>query len=662
MALYLAILSLFLITPLIADNSDDITKKSRPDISSSIYDNYAVPSIQINNVSDEDANLLQNINKTIKEKITEIQKLKQTLAKTSTIKEKERISVLIRALQNDIQSSLRSWKDISGQPNSSYVQHMVPISMSLADVVDIFIKEKIIIFHGKSPKNCSISLQSFLDIPESMQRTVLNNILQATGFTISHEDEFSVSITELLGRRSVDNVINIEDSIAHIPDGSQVLGLCCDTNISKSFRELLKSQFGIYSSSNDDFVIPFIVSKRDLISIKQAFEILRSNKKKIEFRKIKCITYSPTQLVSLLNTWKTNKSVPNPELIQFIANDAMGYILVSGTTLQLEVVEKTILDLNEKEASSLKDTSIIKWRPRQLSFSAISGMIQNTFGISKNNIINNETSGDIVIISPQSIEQDIRYVLKEQDPLPKTISIDCILIETSKVNTDSSNLSVPQINIKSIALFALNSLSVRNYSPLNIAGALSDIAYASLKIMKTQKPNDEFLQYGKICCTRNTKIQTIQKLVLTDQKEGKIKLCTEISVASGEALRHPKDKKNKINGSSYSRQEYGLILEITPKIIDSDKVSLKISSKLDTLEKTSEKPEVKRRSIDIQDVISKNDRMIIIGKIDKTEEQEIEDNPYSILTPIFKMLGYCQETSKHSNDTTLTVALISHIC
>lgn len=222
-------------------------------------------------------------------------------------------------------------------------------------------------------------------------------------------------------------------------------------------------------------------------------------------------------------------------------------------------------------------------------------------------------TGSLLMILEQEKVDEMKALLKKLDVPKKMVRIEALLVE--KKSTDSNQLGLSSLKMGSEA--SGRHQEGLNWQASNHEGILSFL----MNRQKTSKGMPAYdLAYQFLLSHEELQINASPSVTTVNQTPASIEILEEISINTGTVLERD-DHKNSIFKDSFSRADYGIVIEITPTIHERgdddevDYITLDTDIRFDSTNRNQDRvrPDVIKRHIKNEVRIADGQTVIIGG-------------------------------------------------
>lgn len=627
-----------------------------------VHDKDLLSSLEVKGMTDDFAKQILDLNREIKKIKLYLSDIRVEMLKESSENKRipEELIICLNNKKTELKNAVEKWQAIlTSVPSEakSAIIHLEPASMSLEEVIEIFSDGKIIVWSCPVPSDITVSIQHIINIPSSCGQEYLNSILEGVGIRIVKTESENILRVEAFASQGshIDAVVSIEDDPASFSESTNLLAVFSCKKAQSSFMKDILSNYVVGQILFSDNKLSFSCSPEIFAVAKRMFNFVQADSAALNFSCVKCINITPAHCVHLVNMIRSSRCSEVESCFALPVNERNLVLLIGGKVI-VDLLTEKIKNLDKKVGSIESDEVIFKYRPKHMQKSSVEKLIESVCGIKKENIFFDDANQEFFFFGSRNSVGKIKSLLDQYDSKPKTIQIECILLETTKNRSDSLDFNYGTHKKERIPG------SVFKYISEMLLPKYTD------NIVEIAKHIEVFVRMGKLSTMRNTSIKSIQTITLGDMKESKMKLGTEISINTSQ--KKDEDTDSKFWKNTFVREEYGINLNIVGRVISEDHAIISVSSKFDTMEEVNERPEVRRRSLDIKDVVVENEKMIVLGKIDHKEISSVESSMsslfdssiiYWIIEKILPSFLKPKDVKDRSKEVTITIAIIPHI-
>ncbi|MCX6994307.1 MAG: hypothetical protein NTY13_00470 [Chlamydiae bacterium] len=270
-----------------------------------------------------------------------------------------------------------------------------------------------------------------------------------------------------------------------------------------------------------------------------------------------------------------------------------------------------------------------------------SASIEKENGPSRNNFIVDSKSGTIIMVIEKELLSKIKDLLQSLDTPKKMVQIEVLLFEKRVTSEDRIGLNLLKVgsqasNTNSGGL-SFNDPSLK--PPGILAFFLSHAAGGGV-------PSFDLI-YNFLLSQEEIQVNACPSVTTINQTPAKIALVDEISINNG-AIYVDCNANNALAKESYSRAQYGITIEITPTIHQSQDphkilsyITLETDITFDTTKPSKDsRPDVTRRNIKNQVRVADGETVVLGGLRRKMSHEESEKIPFWGEIPILgKLFG-----------------------
>lgn len=521
--------------------------------------------------------------------------------------------------------------------------------ITLRSLIDICFPEKNIIYKLDLPDS-TFSIKEDVVIPKANAVNFVNSILKHFGASVNEdENDGTLSVNGFAVSDEIPKaVVSLSSDLSLLQKGKVLVIASLHKDDIKLFVETIEKKLKVSVDSINSKMIVFTCSSQDAKISQKILEAISLSKDSACVETISLKRLPPEKVKHILVSLTGSNSAKNKVFV--IPNIKTNSVMLAGAKHNVNLFKIELIKVDEELSKVDGKISTMTYYRKKLSPEKISKLLEVNFGLQPSQIISSESSREMIFIASSETLNEIRALLERHDLMPKSVSVEYIILETSKLKDDSFDNSPVEDkgnnaleNIVQGAVTGFFTASKFNFDSKNAISSL--IGYIRL---------------GSLSTIRNTKIKSIQCIEVTDGETGVLSYGTEISISSG----NEEDSSKKLR-SLMSRQEYGIKLKVTPRVIDDNYLFMDISSKLENfLNGVNTTPEVKKRSIDVKNALLRNGRLSTIGKIDHSEISNTENyssRNQNVLMFIFNKLVSLlmfSHNKQNCNETMITITVV----
>ncbi|MEI6531221.1 MAG: hypothetical protein WCN87_00165 [Chlamydiota bacterium] len=262
-------------------------------------------------------------------------------------------------------------------------------------------------------------------------------------------------------------------------------------------------------------------------------------------------------------------------------------------------------------------------------------------GPSRDNFIVDSKSGTIIMVIEKELLSKIKDLLQSLDTPKKMVQIEVLLFEKRVTSEDRIGLNLLKVGSQASNTnsggFSFNDPSLK--PPGILAFFLSHAAGGGLPAFD--------IIYNFLLSQEEIQVNACPSVTTINQTPAKIALVDEISINNG-AIYVDCNANNALAKESYSRAQYGITIEITPTIHQSQDphkllsyITLETDITFDTTKPNKDsRPDVTRRNIKNQVRVADGETVVLGGLRRKMSHEESEKIPFWGEIPVLgKLFG-----------------------
>ena len=496
----------------------------------------------------------------------------------------------------------------------------------------------------------NVNFVSVKPVNEKEVYAILVNILRSKGYTIINDNNGFLKVV-----RSSDAVRNApplsSKGIYQIQTDVIRLKNITARNAYSQISYLL-SRYGKIIVNNDKNLLIITDYPDNLKAIKKILaKIDTQNKQQI---KIVTLKYADINKVySKINEIASMLFVKGAVKYKIIKNENSNSIILVGEKKVINQLNEVLISLDKKPKDVNKLTEVITLKNSDVSqIEKILSKLVNTKFISRNFkpsiTADKETNSIIVLATPEQLDI-IKSLIKELDVPKKQVYVKARILEIS--NNKAANIGAKYGLLGgSASTSGIYSLSANLGGPalafdpatlgLSLPAIKDGLALgATLDLLETYGAAKK-LSEPSILCINNT--------------PSTIYVGKTVSVLTGKTT-------STVTSESYTRQDIGLTLKITPRIDSDNKVSLKVSSNIEDILPGSQVglPTTSKREISTTAIVQNGQSIIIGGLVKNNNDVTLQKVPFLGDIPFLGVLFRHKE--KNKDKTTLVIMLTPYI-
>ena len=506
-----------------------------------------------------------------------------------------------------------------------------------------------------SPISGKIDFISDHGISKAELFSLLQSVLQSKGFTLVQEEGFLSTVRVADASKNAPPLK--EGKLGQIH--TQVIQVeSADANILSSQLRFLLSKSGklVVSRDNNAFIVTDYPRNTKLIKqlIKQLDQKRQQNIAFITLEHVKVATIYP-EFIKIIGSLYNQKILQ--QRVGIFKNDATNMLIIVAKETQIKRIKKFVTLLDKPDKVTKKQLAMITLKNANAeNVAKILTEIIAKKSADKKTAVKPSISADkelnalIFVATGEEIEE-YKSLLEELDKEREQVYVEAKVIEISKSKAHNLGLKygLNAVGYDGNALYTLSAnLGGSALSASDAASTLSTFGFNSATISVGINLN---------LLLNNGAAQTLSEpsILCMNNQESSIYVGQTVSVISGTTQGNQADS---LARNTFTREDIGLTLKVTPRIADDDKVTLEVEAKLEDVVPGSTEglPTTTKREIKTAAMVKNGERVIVGGLIRKKSSTSISKVP---LLGDIPLLGWLFKNEYTTHDEVNLVILLT---
>lgn len=486
---------------------------------------------------------------------------------------------------------------------------------------------------------------------------LLQSVLQSKGFTLVQGEGFLSTVR--VSDASKEAPPLQEGKLGQIH--TQVIQVeSADANTLSAQLRFLLSKSGklVVSRDNNTFIVTDYPRNTQLIKklIKQLDQKRQQDIAFIPLKHVKVSTIYP-EFIKIIGALYNQKIVQ--QKVGIFKNDATNMLIAVGKSEHIDRIKKFVEHLDKPDKVTKQQLAMITLKNANAEdvVKILTDIIAKKAypkGVIKPSISADKELNALIFIATGEEIEEYKKLLAELDKEREQVYVKARVIEISKTRADSLGMQygLNAVGYDGTSLYTLSAnLGGSALSATDASTALSTFGFGSATIsvglnlnLLLQNGAAETLSEPSILCMNN--------------QASSIYVGQTVSVISGTTQGNA---ANSLARNTFSREDVGLTLKVTPRIADDDKVTLNVEAKLEDIVPGSTEglPTTTKREIKTSAMVTDGERVIIGGLIRKKVSTSISKIPLLGDIPIIGWLF--KNEHKTEDEVNLVVLLTPYI-